>query len=180
MKPSLTACLMLMWMIAFSACSTAPNSPGDRERLVERADDTRRVFLMRDPSLEQLFDEAYAYAIFPSIGSGGIGIGGAYGRGVVYERGRHVGYCDVTQGDIGFQLGGQSYSQLIFFRTEEALQRFKHGDLHMAARASAVAATAGASADADYERGVMVFTLARGGLMYEAAIGGQRFTYTPR
>jgi len=163
-----------------AGCSTAPKSPAARQRLMERAGEAREVFLLRDPSLSEVFDESHAWAIFPGIGRGGAGVGGAYGRGVVYENGQVSGFCDVSQGDIGFQLGGQSYRQLMFFRDEAALDRFKSGRMELSARASAVAATAGASADADYEHGVMIFTMARGGLMYEAAVGGQRFTYTPR
>ncbi|MEX2673185.1 MAG: YSC84-related protein [Phycisphaeraceae bacterium] len=180
MKNHLFALTLAVLGFALTACTTTPNSPAERQSLVTSAAETTEIFLRNDPSLQELIDDSYAYAVFPSIGRGGAGIGGAYGRGIVYERGQHVGYCDVTQATVGFQLGGQAFRQLIFFRDESALRRFKHDDLHLSAQATAVAATAGASADADYERGVMVFTLARGGLMYEASIGGQRFTYQPK
>ncbi|MEX0741418.1 MAG: YSC84-related protein, partial [Phycisphaeraceae bacterium] len=85
--------------------------------------------------------------------------------------------CDVSQGTIGLQLGGQSFRQLVFFRNAEALDRFKYGDLELSAQATAVAATTGASTDVDYDHGVMIFTMTGGGLMYEASVGGQRFTY---
>ncbi|MHC4993836.1 MAG: YSC84-related protein, partial [Planctomycetota bacterium] len=99
---------------------------------------------------------------------------------VLYEEGSPVGYCDLSQGSIGFQLGGQVYSELIFFETHTALLNFKSGEFAFAAQASAVAATAGAAANVDYDGGVAVFTQAKGGLMYEASIGGQKFTFEPK
>jgi len=136
-------------------------------------------FIDQDPSMEELFQDAYGYAVFPTVGKGAVGVGGAYGRGEVYEQGEMIGWADITQGTIGFQLGGQAYSEAIFFRNEWAMNDFKSGDLAFAAQASAVAATAGASADADYQDGVLVFTMTKGGLMYEASIGGQNFDFEP-
>ncbi len=107
-------------------------------------------------------------------------MGGAYGRGELFEDGTVTGFCDLTQGTIGFQLGGQAYSELIFFENRGALLHFKSGNFAFAAQASAVAATAGASTDADYESGVIVFTMAKGGLMFEASIGGQKFSFVPK
>ena len=121
--------------------------------------------------------KAYGYAVFPTVGKGGIGIGGAYGTGRVYERGRYIGRSNLAQLTIGFQLGGQAYSEIIFFRDKAALDDFTNGNFELGAQASAVAATAGASADADYSDGVAVFTMAKGGLMYEASIGGQKFSF---
>ena len=137
-------------------------------------------FKNRDPSMQVFFDKAYGYAIFPTVGKGGMGIGGAYGKGEVYEKGRLVGYTSLTQVTIGFQLGGQAYSEIIFFKDKATLDHFKSGNFAFSAQASAVAATAGASADADYSNGVAVFTMAKGGLMYEASVGGQKFSFTPR
>ena len=145
------------------------------------------------------FDESYGYAVFPSIGKGGIGIGGARGRGRVYEEGRYVGDTTMTQLTVGFQLGGQAYSQIIFFKDERAFEEFTSGNFEFGAQATAVAITAGASAAAtttgtgvsasgsetaakaggDYVRGMAVFTIPKGGLMYEASIGGQKFSYKP-
>jgi lipid-binding SYLF domain-containing protein len=148
----------------------------------------------------ELFENAYGYAVFPTIGKGGIGVGGAYGEGRLYEQGRHVGDAKMTQLTIGFQLGGQAYSQMIFFEDERALREFTSGNFEFGAQASAVAITAGAQAGAgttgtsagasggqrdartvgNYYRGMAVFTVAKGGLMYEASIGGQKFSYTPK
>jgi lipid-binding SYLF domain-containing protein len=146
------------------------------------------------------FDNSHGYAVFPTIGKGGIGIGGAYGKGRVYEGGKHVGDTSVTQLTVGLQLGGQAYSQIIFFEDKRAFDEFTSGNFEFGAQASAVAITAGASAAATtagssagisggkhdaktvgkYHKGMAVFTVAKGGLMYEASIGGQKFSYTAK
>jgi len=145
------------------------------------------------------FNDSYGYAVFPTIGKGGIGIGGAYGKGRVYEKGKYVGDTEVAQVTLGFQLGGQAFSQIIFFEDQRAFKEFTSGNFEFGAQASAVAITAGASAAAtttgnsagisagrndantkgSYHRGMATFTVAKGGLMYEATIGGQKFKYTP-
>jgi lipid-binding SYLF domain-containing protein len=171
--------------------------------LAARADDyaeTIQVFKSAGES-SHFFKKAYGYAVFPTIGKGGIGIGGAHGKGQVYERGTHVGDTSMTQLTIGLQLGGQAYSQIIFFEDKRAFDEFTSGNFEFGAQASAVAITAGASAatgttgtsagasggqhdastkSADYYKGMMVFTVAKGGLMYEASIGGQKFSYKPK
>ena len=136
-------------------------------------------FKNKDPDLKVFFNKAYGYAVFPTVGKGGIGIGGAYGEGKLYEKGQYIGETNLTQLTIGFQLGGQAYSELIFFKDKAAIDRFKNGNFELNAQASAVAVTAGASTDADYSDGVAIFTLAKGGLMYEASVGGQKFSFTP-
>lgn len=137
-------------------------------------------FKRADPSLQRMLDKAYGHAIFPSVGKGAVGVGGAYGRGEVFEGSRMVGYCDLSQGTIGFQLGGQEYMELIVFETREALDRFKSNTFEFSGQASAVAVRSGAAATAPYENGVAVFTATKAGLMFEASIGGQRFTYQPK
>lgn len=137
-------------------------------------------FKAEDPSIQRFFDSAHGYAIFPSVGKGGIGIGAAHGKGEVYEHGTLVGYSTLTQVSIGLQLGGQEYSEVIFFRDGETFADFKRGNFELSAQASAVAVTAGAASNASYDRGVAIFTLPLGGLMYEASVGGQKFTYEPR
>lgn len=147
--------------------------------LDSEAQETIRNFRNRAPGLERFFSSAYGWAVFPEIGKGGVGVGGAYGRGVVYEQGAKAGYCDLSQGTVGLQLGGQSYSELIFFQSPESMSRFKSNTMELSAQASAVAVEAGASATADYMNGVAIFTLARAGFMGEASIGGQQFTFEP-
>lgn len=132
-----------------------------------------------DPGIESFFENAAGYAVFPSVGKGGIIIGGAHGKGLVLVNEEVDGYTSLSQATIGLQLGGQKYSQFIFFRDETALGHFKRGNFEFGAQASAVAITAGASADAAYDQGVAIFTQASGGLMFEGTVGGQRFTYEP-
>ena len=132
-----------------------------------------------DPGIQKFFDESAGYAVYPTVGKGGIGIGGARGNGLVIVNGQVVGTTTLTQVTIGFQLGGQKYAEFIFFKDQAALDNFRRGNFEMGAQASAVAITAGASADADYDKGVAVFTNVGGGLMYEATIAGQKFKYKP-
>jgi lipid-binding SYLF domain-containing protein len=179
-RPLLMLGLMISIAIVSFACQTAPKTESGKAALRQEAKATIAVFKQNDPSLkENFFDKAYGWAVFPSIGKGAVGVGGAYGRGVVYEQGALVGYCDLSQGTVGLQLGGQAYREIIFFEYKEALDWFKTGNFAFAAQASAVAVTAGASTDVDYDRGVAVFTMTKGGLMFEASLGGQQFTYEP-
>ncbi len=135
------------------------------------------LFKEKDPDLLKFFNEAYGYVVFPRIGKGGLGIGGARGRGEVYQQGKMIGTARITQVTVGFQLGGQVYSEVIFFKTSEALRDFKHSKLKLSAQATAIAAASGASANAKYSHDIAIFTLARNGLMYEATVGGQKFKY---
>lgn len=134
----------------------------------------------KDPSLEKWFEAAYAYAVFPQVGKGGVGVGAAHGSGVVIHGDRVVGDTKLSQVTVGLQLGGQVYSQFIFFRDKTAFDHFSRGNFEFGAQVSSVALTAGASKDANYDGGVAVFTNPRGGLMAEASVGGQKFEYTPR
>ena len=131
----------------------------------------------KDPALVKWFDEAYAYAVFPKVGKGGIGIGGAHGKGIVIRGDSTVATTSLSQLTIGFQLGGQVYSEFVLFKDKTAFDHFARGNFEMGAQVSAVAVTLGASADANYDGGVAVFTIAEGGLMYEATVGGQKFKY---
>jgi lipid-binding SYLF domain-containing protein len=131
----------------------------------------------KDPGIEEFFDGAAGYAVFPKVGKGGIGIGGAHGKGLVIVNDEAIANTALSQLTIGFQLGGQVYAQFVFFEDETALGHFQRGNYEMGAQASAVAVTLGASADANYDKGVAVFTNVGGGLMYEATISGQKFSY---
>ena len=167
-----------------------------------RADEYQNTINVFKKAVEssRFFNTAYGYAVFPTIGKGGVGVGAAYGEGRVYERGKYVGDTSMTQLTVGFQLGGQAYSQIIFFENRYAFQEFTSGNFEFGAEASAVAITAAAGAKANtagssagasvskneakvvgaYNKGLATFTVAKGGLMYEASIGGQKFTYKPR
>jgi len=137
-------------------------------------------FKRADPSMNAFFKAAYGYAIFPEITKGAVGIGGAGGDGTVFKRGARVGASKMSQVTVGLQLGGQTYREAIFFKDKAALDNFKKGNFEFAAGASAVAVKSGASKTADYSNGVAIFTMAKGGLMFEASIGGQKFSYEPK
>ena len=133
----------------------------------------------KDPGMEKIFSDAVGYAVYPTVGKGGLGIGGAHGNGWVYEGGKLIGKSSLTQVTVGFQFGGQAYSEIVFFQTKQALDNFKLGHLKLDAQASAIAVTARASADLAYRNGVAIVTMAKGGLMYEASVGGQKFSFKP-
>jgi len=128
-------------------------------------------------ALKPYFKKAKGYAVFPNIGKAGIGIGGARGKGEVFEKDEVIGSTSVTQLSIGLQLGGQAFSQIIFFKDKKDLERFTQGNFEFGASASAALITEGANAAADYSDGVAVLTFSKGGLMYEASIGGQKFSF---
>jgi lipid-binding SYLF domain-containing protein len=161
-------------------CSTSPESDSGKTNLTDDSGTALNRMEAQDSSLQDFIKRAYGYAIFPSVGKGAIGVGGAYGKGTVYENGQMVGYADLSQATIGLQLGGQTYSELIAFETQNSLEHFKNNKTTFDAQASAVAVKSGASADARYSNGVAIFTLPEGGLMFEASVGGQRFTYQPK
>jgi lipid-binding SYLF domain-containing protein len=164
--------------------------------LADEYSDATKVFKEAEAS-GALFDNCYGYAIFPTIGKGGFGIGGAHGDGRVYEHGTYVGDTSMTQVTIGFQVGGQAFTQIIFFQNKDAFTEYTSGEFEFGAQASAVAITAGAQASTStagtsagasssddsvsnaggYEHGMAIFTVAKGGLMYEASVGGQKFKY---
>jgi lipid-binding SYLF domain-containing protein len=148
----------------------------------------------------RLFAKSYGYAVFPTVGKGGIGVGAAHGNGRVYAKGKHVGDTSMTQITVGAQLGGQAYSQIVFFEDRRAFDEFTGGNFEFGAQATAVAITAGAAAQAgstgatasastssskaktsgEYHKGMAVFGVVKGGLMYEASVGGQKFSFTPK
>jgi lipid-binding SYLF domain-containing protein len=136
-------------------------------------------FKQKDPRVAKAFDEAYGYVVFPTVGKGAIGIGGARGKGWVYEQGKRIGKATLTQVTIGLQLGGQAYSEVIFFKDKAALDDFTRGNFEFDAQVSAIAVTARAAGDLPYRKGVAVVTMGKGGLMYEASVGGQKFSYKP-
>jgi len=147
------------------------------QKIVNDAKQAKADFISADGLMNNLFKNAYAYVILPNVGKGGMGIGGAAGNGAVFQNGSVIGMAKMTQVTIGFQWGGQAYREVIFFETKADLDRFRENRLELSAQASAVAVTAGASANAKYKNGVMIFTQTKGGLMYEASIGGQKFKY---
>jgi lipid-binding SYLF domain-containing protein len=136
-------------------------------------------FKEKDPGLAKVFDESAGYVVFPTVAKGGLGVGGARGKGYVYQHGRLIGRSTLTQVTIGLQAGGQAYSEVVFLKDDGALKNFEGGHLKLDAQASAVALTARASADLAYRDGVAIVTMAEGGLMYEASVGGQKLSFHP-
>ena len=169
----------LLATLVLGACNTAPKSDEGKSDIREKAQATLNTAQVNDPSLKTVLDAAKGYAVFPTVGKGAVGVGGAYGKGVLYEGGVQVGYCDLTQASIGLQLGGQGYSEIIAFNSPDALNRFKTGKMELGAQATAVALKSGAGANAKYNDGVAVFTMGEKGLMFEAAVAGQKFNYEP-
>jgi lipid-binding SYLF domain-containing protein len=168
-----TACLLLA--VATGTTFAAWN-PGAVAEYDKNAQIVLAAFKEKDPKVQKFIDAAAGYVVFPSVAKGGMGIGGARGKGVLYEGGVVTAVVTLTQLSIGFQLGGQAYSEFIFIEDAATLENFKHGNYELGAQVSAVAITAGASADASFEHGMAIFTQAKGGLMYEASVGGQKFS----
>jgi lipid-binding SYLF domain-containing protein len=164
----------------------------------DRYSDTIALFKNAGPTAD-FFKSSYGYAVFPTVGKGGLVVGAAHGEGRVYQQGRYVGDSTMNQVSVGFQLGGEAYSELVFFQDAAALKLFESGNFSLSADATAIAVTASASATAGtagteagassnethatatghYQNGVAVFTVAKGGLMYQAAVAGQRFSFAP-
>jgi lipid-binding SYLF domain-containing protein len=174
-------CLALVGAAAMllGGCSTAPETNSERAQLHNDTDATMSDFKVQDPSLDGLLRNSYGYAIFPSVGKGAVGVGAAYGQGQVYENGKMIGYADMSQANVGASIGGQTFAELIVFRTPEAMQAFKSSQLTFTADVSAVAAKAGAASNVKWTNDIAVFSWVKGGLMADAAIGGQKFNFQP-
>jgi lipid-binding SYLF domain-containing protein len=148
-----------------------------QERIINDSKEAKSSFRKADPTMENLFKNSAGYVIFPNVGKGAVGVGGAGGKGTVYEKGMPVGTAQMVQVTVGAQAGGQAYREIIFFKDKEALDRFMDNKFEFSEQASAIAVKAGASANTDYRKGVAVFSQEKGGLMLEASLGGQKFTY---
>jgi len=183
--------MVMMLILAFAMAK--PGQADDFNNTIE--------IYKKSEAVQPFFNSAYGYAVFPTVGKGGIGIGGAYGKGQVYAQGRATGKISLIKVTIGFQLGGQAFSEMIFFEDKRAYDDFTSGNFEFDASASAVAITAGVQAKAgtegttagtsvgpatgkhaksSYLKGIAVFIHTKGGLMYEASIGGQKFNFTPK
>lgn len=161
-------------------CTTVPPTTEERDELVQRVEAERQEWKKIDPDMEAFVQKRYGFAFFPEVTKGGLVFGGAYGRGVVYEQGTHVGYADLTEGSFGLQIGGQTFSELIVFQDKYAFERFKRNAVDFGAQASAIVARSSASTNAPFVDGIAVFVRPLSGAMAEASIGGQRFTYAPK
>ncbi|MCX7887203.1 MAG: YSC84-related protein [Verrucomicrobiae bacterium] len=170
----IAAGLLLCMLVGCATQQTPTNSKLDQETAV-----AIDLFKRTDPDMQKFFNTAVGYAVFPSVTKAGAGIGMAHGEGQVFAGGKLIGTATLTQFTVGLQLGAQEYAEIIFFENKAVLDQFCSNQFAFSAQASAVAASAGASADANYQKGVVVFTIAKGGLMFEASIGGQKFRFTP-
>ena len=175
MTKRLTSSLLLMGLIA--GCETAPKGADAKASLSDDSDSAVKHMYREDPSFKSFVEAGAGYVVFPEVGKGGLIVGGSYGRGVVYQGGKAIGYADVSKGSVGAIAGGSTFTEIIVFQTNSALQDFKNGKFTVAADASAVALKEGASASAQYNNGVAVFTDSKGGLGIDASVGGQKFTY---
>jgi len=178
--------IALVTFLTFSSPVMASDVSDDKEAI---------KILTRSDVVEKFHKSAYGYAVFPTIGKGGIGIGGAHGTGGVYKSGAKTGDVSMTQISIGFQLGGQAYRQVIYFEDQRAFNEFTTGSFEFSAQAEAIAITSSAGAqagtegssasaneaqaEASYHKGMIIFTMGKGGLMFQAALGGQKYDYTP-
>lgn len=183
---------LLLLLIFTALTSTAFSNPAQANNTTEAIKNFKK-----SSQVNKFFSKAYGYAIFPTIGKGGFGIGGSYGEGSVFKQGKKTGTTSMAQVTIGFQLGGQAFSEIIFFENKQAYDKFTGGNFEFSAQASAVAINAGANAKTSttgtsagaatspdrneqqgiYQNGMATFTYIKGGLMYEAALGGQKFSF---
>ncbi|MGC4031197.1 MAG: hypothetical protein QM754_05555 [Tepidisphaeraceae bacterium] len=162
-----------------AGCATAPKSDAAKEDLSDSAGVALKRFYREDPDLKAFIDTSAGYVVFPEVGKGGLVVGGTYGRGIVYQGETAIGYADMSKVSVGATVGGQTFAEVIVFQNALALNDFKNGKLAFAADASAVALKSGGAASAKYNNGVAVFVDNRGGLMADASVGGQKFTFVP-
>lgn len=177
MRRILTIGLGMTMLLALSV--TFAWDPAAKDEAKANAQAAIDQLLDKEPKMQRYFDAAAGYVVIPSVVKGGFGIGGARGKGLLFENGEATAEVTMTQLSIGLQAGGQAYNEFIFFEDDEALESFKEGNFELGAQASAIAITEGVSVDAGYDSGMAIFTQAKGGLMYEAAVGGQEFKLKP-
>jgi len=173
-------CAVGVSLATVAGCQTTPRDESDRTTLRAESDAALASFRRIDPTLEELFSRAEGWAVYPNVGRAGFVAGGAFGRGTVYDRnGTAIGYSAIRQGTVGLQAGAQSFRQLVIFLTPATFESFKDGNFEFSANMSAVAASSGGGAAADWSGGVVVFIDTRGGLMAELSVGGQQISYEP-
>ena len=175
-----TTCMALVLTVVVGllvGCASGPASRAEQNALLQEAAATMEQMRAEDPTLGELVRRAYGYALFPKVTKGGLVVGGASGQGVVYERGQHVGYCDLSQASVGLQAGAQTFGELLLFEDRSALDRFRAGSLNFGADASAVMLESGVATNATFVDGVAVVVRPISGAMLEASIGGQQFSY---
>jgi lipid-binding SYLF domain-containing protein len=170
----------LACIVALGAgCATRPETVESRDLLSAKAERAVALFKATDPSIQAYFDNCYAYAVLPQVTKGALVVGGAFGQGEVFSRGVKVGYCSMSQGSLGFSFGGQYFREIIFFEDAATFERFTAGTFTMSAQVTAVALRSGSASATEYNYGLAVFVVADQGLMVDASVSGQKFTYDP-
>lgn len=157
--------------------STTVAQTEDQERLIDDAERAKTAFITDNPDVAELFDLSAGYVIFPNVGKGAYILGGAAGNGVVYQNGNLIGFAELRQLDIGFQLGGQAFRQAILFQTQSELDKFKEGNYKLSGNASVVIIEEGEAKSAEFENGRAILTMPKAGAMIEISVGGQKFDY---
>jgi lipid-binding SYLF domain-containing protein len=170
----------ILALLVAASVGRAQAASDDDAKAIQEARATIATFKRTDAEFPRFLDSSAGYAVFPTVGKGGLGVGAAHGSGVLFDRtGKPLGRTKLNQVTVGLQAGGQAFSEVIVFETAKAMSEFQSGNFALAAQASAVAIKNGASASAKYKNGVAVFSAAKGGLMFEASVGGQKFHFTP-
>ena len=165
--------------LVVAGCETVPEKPEGRTVLSAQVKEAVSIFKAEDPSIQRFFDKSYGYAVLPKIFKVAFWIGGAGGRGEVYEKGKMIGYCKLSGASLGFSFGGEFFREIIFFRDGPDLDKFRVNELTFSAQATGVVLTAGAAAKTDYKDGMAVFVLTDKGLMLDVSLAGQHFDYFP-
>jgi lipid-binding SYLF domain-containing protein len=165
-------------VLSITGCSTYPETTEARQVLHSEVDEAIAVFKKTDPEIQKYFDTSYGYAVFPKVYKGAFWVGGAHGKGEVYEELQMVGYSSLSQATLGFSFGGEYFREIVFFDDKSHFQEFTAEEYTFSAQVTGVALTVGAAAKADYEDGKAVFIIAETGLMVDASLGGQKFNYT--
>ncbi len=185
---TLTAAAIVAAGFGLGACTATSSASSGQAPMAQisqpstaypQAHQTMARMVGADPGIRKFLDNAYGYAVFPTVSKGALIIGGSYGKGGAFRGGKLVANCSIAKGSIGFQIGGKAYSEVIFFKSRPYFEQFIGGNFTFGSGVSAVAANAGAAASVGYNKGVAVFTLVKGGLMAAAAVGGQNFECKP-
>jgi lipid-binding SYLF domain-containing protein len=172
--------LVFALLLVSGGCAVAPEKPEARKVLSAEVDEAIAVMKAQDPGIERFFEKSYGYAVLPKVFKGAFVVGGAHGKGEVFEQDLMTGYCNMSQASLGFSFGGEFFREIVFFRDKEDLDKFKAGEYTFSAQVTGVALTAGAAAKADYKAGMAVFITTDAGLMVDASLGGQKFKYLPK
>jgi lipid-binding SYLF domain-containing protein len=173
----ITPCIILLLM---GGCSTVPKTDEQKDVLTAEVNSAVSLFQAKDPSINRFFESSYAYAVLPKVFKGGFWVGGAGGRGEVFEERKMTGYCRMSQATLGFTFGGEYFREIVFFRDKEDFDKFTAGEYTFAAQVTGVALSAGAAAKTDYKAGMAVFIMSDVGLMVDASLGGQKFNYSSK